>query len=59
MNKINQARLALVAGVSSLGGAAMAAVPADVTSALGTIQADALTVGGLPMVPVRLLALRS
>lgn len=52
MNKIKQARVALVSGVSALGGAAMAAVPTDVTAALGTIQADALTVAGVVLVAI-------
>jgi len=52
MNKIKQARVALVSGVSAIGGAAMAAVPADVTTALSSIQADALTVAGVVLVAI-------
>lgn len=52
MNKIKQAQLALVAGLSAVGTGAMAAVPADVTTALGTIGADALTVAAVVLVAI-------
>ena len=50
MNRI-QTRLALVpAAVLATAGSAFAAVPADVTTALTDMKADALTVAGLVIV---------
>ena len=46
MNKINvqTLRMAVVAAASSLAVAAQAAVPADITTAISTMQADGVTV---------------
>lgn len=49
MNKIRNWGAATVATVSA---AANAAVPTEVTTALGTIQADALTVAGVVLVAI-------
>lgn len=49
MNKIRNWGSASLATVS---GAAMAAVPADVTSALASIQEDALTVAGVVLLAI-------
>lgn len=40
-------RVGVVAGLSTMGASAMAAVPAEVTAALDGLQADALTVAGI------------
>lgn len=40
MNK----RFAVLGGLSALGGSAMAAVPADITTAISTMSADGVTV---------------
>ena len=45
MNTI--ARSGLLVSLSTLGGAAMAAVPAEVTAAIATAQADSLVVAGI------------
>lgn len=53
MTKSLAGRLALVGGVAAAGvTSAMAAVPAEVTSALASIGADALTVAGVVLVAI-------
>lgn len=48
----NKIRNWVAATVATVSVAAQAAVPAEVTTALGTIQADALTVAGVVLVAI-------
>lgn len=53
MKKTIRARLALIpAATLAAVGAAQAAVPVEVTTALGDMKADALTVAGLVLVAI-------
>jgi hypothetical protein len=50
MNKF--ARGSLVAGLSAMGASAFAAVPANVTTALGDLSADSLEVAGIVLAAI-------
>jgi hypothetical protein len=53
MNKVLKTRLSAVsAGLALVGGNAMAAVPAAVSTALTDLQADALTVAGIVLAAI-------
>lgn len=53
MKAINQARkYGVGASLAVLGGSAMAAVPTEVSTALGDMKADALTVAGVVLVAI-------
>lgn len=59
MDKLTLSRLGsrfspgvVVAGLSSVSGSAMAAVPENVTTALTALQADALTVAGVVLAAI-------
>lgn len=49
-------RIGLVGSLSLAAGSAMAAVPADVTTALGDAKTDSLTVAGLALVVIIAIA---
>lgn len=48
----NAQRFALVAALSTLAGSAFAAVPAEVTTAIGDMKTDALVVAGAVLVAI-------
>jgi hypothetical protein len=52
MNKTLVSLVSVPAVLLALAGSAMAAVPADVTTALSTIGADALTVAGVVLIAI-------
>lgn len=54
MNKIK--RVGLVGSLTLAAGSAMAAVPADVTTALGDAKTDSLVVAGLALVVIIAIA---
>lgn len=52
MNQLRRISAATVAGLSLLGSNVYAAVPADVSTALGTMKDDALVVAGLVLIAI-------
>lgn len=52
MSKFNEMKLAVASALALAGANVMAAVPADVTTELATVKADALTVAGVVLVAI-------